>query len=87
MQFIVQALLDRDITIYGDSSQTRSFCHVDDLINGLVRLMATTAEVTGPINIGNSIECSVLELARMLVDLTASHSRIVHHARPEDDPL
>jgi UDP-glucuronate decarboxylase len=84
--FIVQALLGRDITVYGDGSQTRSFCYVDDLIDGLVRLMATSAEVTGPANIGNPIEFSVLELASMVIDLTGSHSRIVHRPRPEDDP-
>jgi UDP-glucuronate decarboxylase len=84
--FIVQALLGRDITVYGDGSQTRSFCHVDDLIDGLVRLMATSAEVTGPVNIGNPVEFSVLELASMVIDLTGSHSRIVHRPRPEDDP-
>jgi UDP-glucuronate decarboxylase len=84
--FIVQALLGRDITVYGDGSQTRSFCYVDDLIEGLVRLMATRAEVTGPMNIGNPAEFSMLELATMVIDLTGSHSRIVHRPRPEDDP-
>jgi UDP-glucuronate decarboxylase len=84
--FIVQALLGRDITVYGDGSQTRSFCYVDDLIEGLVRLMATRAEVTGPMNIGNPAESSMLELATMVIDLTGSHSRIVHRPRPEDDP-
>jgi UDP-glucuronate decarboxylase len=84
--FIVQALLGRDITVYGDGSQTRSFCYVDDLIDGLVRLMATRSEVTGPVNIGNPAEFSMLELATMVIDLTGSHSRIVHRPRPEDDP-
>ena len=84
--FIVQALLGRDITVYGDGSQTRSFCYVDDLIDGLVRLMATRAEVTGPVNIGNPTEFSMLELAMMVIDLTGSRSRIVHRPRPEDDP-
>ena len=84
--FIVQALLGRDITLYGDGSQTRSFCYVDDLIDGLVRLMATRAEVTGPVNIGNPAEFSMLELATMVIDLTGSRSRIVHRPRPEDDP-
>jgi UDP-glucuronate decarboxylase len=84
--FIVQALLGRDITIYGDGSQTRSFCYVDDLIDGLIRLMATSAEVTGPVNTGNPVEFSVLELASMVIDLTGSHSRIVHRPRPQDDP-
>jgi UDP-glucuronate decarboxylase len=84
--FIVQALLGRDITVYGDGSQTRSFCYVDDLIDGLVRLMATRAEVTGPVNIGNPSESSMLELAKMVIDLTGSHSHIVHRPRPQDDP-
>jgi UDP-glucuronate decarboxylase len=84
--FIVQALLGRDITVYGDGTQTRSFCYVHDLIDGLIRLMATPAEVTGPVNIGNPIEFSVLDLARMVIDLTGSPSRIVHRPRPQDDP-
>jgi UDP-glucuronate decarboxylase len=84
--FIVQALLGRDITVYGDGSQTRSFCYVDDLIDGLVRFMATRAEVTGPVNIGNPSEFSMLELATIVINLTGSRSRIVHRPRPEDDP-
>jgi UDP-glucuronate decarboxylase len=84
--FIVQALLGRDITVYGDGLQTRSFCYVDDLIDGLVRLMATRAEVTGPVNIGNPSEFSMLELAKMVIDLAGSHSHIVHRPRPQDDP-
>jgi UDP-glucuronate decarboxylase len=84
--FIVQALLGRDITIYGDGSQTRSFCYVDDLITALVRLMATPDAITGPINIGNPTELSMLELADTIIELTGSHSRIVQRPRPEDDP-
>src|SRR5262249_2719723 len=84
--FIVQALLGRDITVYGDGSQTRSFCYSDDLIDGLVRLMATPADVTGPLNIGNPGEFTMLELASIIIDSTGSHSRIVHRPRPEDDP-
>ena len=84
--FIVQALLGRDITVYGDGSQTRSFCYVDDLVDGLIRLMATPAEVTGPVNIGNPGEFSILELATMVISLTGSHSRIVHRPLPQDDP-
>jgi UDP-glucuronate decarboxylase len=84
--FIVQALLGRDITIYGDGLQTRSFCYVDDLIDGLIRLMGTPADITGPVNIGNPNEFSILELATMVTSLTASHSRIVHHPLPQDDP-
>jgi UDP-glucuronate decarboxylase len=84
--FIVQALLGRDITVYGDGAQTRSFCYVGDLIDGLVRLMATRADVTGPVNIGNPAELSMLELATMVIELTSSRSRIVHRPRPQDDP-
>jgi UDP-glucuronate decarboxylase len=84
--FVVQALLGRDITIYGDGSQTRSFCYVDDLIGGLILLMATPDTATGPVNIGNPEEFSILELASAVIDLTGSRSRIVHHPRPEDDP-
>jgi len=84
--FIVQALLGRDITIYGDGSQTRAFCYVDDLIDGLVRLMGTADAVTGPVNIGNPGEFSILELASMVIELTGSRSRIVNKRLPNDDP-
>ncbi len=84
--FIIQALLGRDLTIYGDGGQTRSFCYVDDLIDGLVRLMQTPAEVTGPINLGNPVECSMRELAATILDLTGSKSRIAHRPLPADDP-
>jgi UDP-glucuronate decarboxylase len=84
--FIVQALLGQDITIYGDGSQTRSFCYVDDLVDGLMRLMATEDEVTGPINIGNPNEFTILELATMIVDMLNSRSKIVRRPLPENDP-
>jgi len=84
--FIVQALLGRDITIYGDGQQTRSFCYVDDLIDGLVRLMDTPSEVTGPINIGNPNEFTILELATKVIELTNSRSRIINQPLPQDDP-
>jgi UDP-glucuronate decarboxylase len=84
--FIIQALLGRDITIYGDGSQTRSFCYVDDLIDGLIRLMGSADEVIGPINIGNPVEFSMLQLANVVRELTGSRSRIVHRPLPEDDP-
>jgi len=84
--FIVQALLGRDITVYGDGAQTRSFCYVDDLIDGMIRMMATPDSVTGPINIGNLEEFSILELASTVIDLTGSRSRIVHRPMPQDDP-
>ena len=84
--FVVQALLGRDITVFGDGLQTRSFCYVDDLIDGLVRLMNSPDGVTGPINVGNPKEFTILELASLVIELTGSHSRIVHRARPQDDP-
>ena len=84
--FIIQALLGRDITIYGDGSQTRSFCYVDDLVDGLVRFMATPDTINGPINIGNPVEHSMLALANVILDLTGSRSRIVHRPLPQDDP-
>jgi UDP-glucuronate decarboxylase len=84
--FIVQALLGRDITVFGDGQQTRSFCYVDDLIDGLMRLMDTADEVIGPINIGNPKEFTMLELASLVVEMTGSRSRIVHRPRPQDDP-
>ena len=85
--FIVQALRGEDITLFGNGSQTRAFCYVDDLIDGLVRLMATGDDVTGPINIGNPHEISVSELADRIIRLTGSSSRIVHRDLPQDDPL
>ena len=84
--FIVQALLGRDITLYGDGLQTRSFCYVDDLIDGLIRLMATPTDVTGPVNIGNPTEFKIIELAQMTLDLVGSRSRLVRRPLPEDDP-
>jgi UDP-glucuronate decarboxylase len=84
--FIVQALLGRDITVFGDGLQTRSFCYVDDLIDGLIRLMNTPDDVTGPINIGNPQEFTILELASKIIALIGSRSRIVHRPRPQDDP-
>ena len=84
--FIVQALQNRDITIYGDGSQTRAFCYVDDLVDGLVLLMGTPKEVTGPVNLGNPGEFSIRELAEMVIGLTGSSSRIIHMPLPADDP-
>jgi UDP-glucuronate decarboxylase len=84
--FIVQALLGRDITVFGDGLQTRSFCYVDDLIDGLVRLMNSPNDVTGPINIGNPKEFTILELASLVIELTGTRARIVHRPRPQDDP-
>jgi len=84
--FIVQALLNRDITVYGDGLQTRSFCYVDDLIDGLLRLMETADDVTGPVNLGNPEEFAILDLAKAVIELTGSRSRIVHRPLPQDDP-
>ena len=84
--FIVQALHNDDITIYGNGEQTRSFCYVDDLIEAMVRMMATDAHVTGPINIGNPREFSMLQLAQKVIELTGSSSKIVNKPLPEDDP-
>jgi UDP-glucuronate decarboxylase len=84
--FIVQALRDQDITIYGDGRQTRAFCYVDDLVDGLVRLMGTPETVTGPINLGNPAEFSIRALAEELIALIGSSSRIVYMPLPADDP-
>jgi UDP-glucuronate decarboxylase len=84
--FIVQALLGRNITVFGDGMQTRSFCYVDDLIDGLIRLMNSADDVTGPINIGNPKEFTMLELAALVIELTGTKSRIVHRPLPQDDP-
>ncbi len=85
--FILQALQNEDITLYGDGNQTRAFCFVDDLVEGFVRLMATGPEITGPINIGNPHEIPVRELAERIIRITGASSRIVHRPLPEDDPL
>src|SRR5579872_3907628 len=84
--FIVQSLLGRDITVYGDGRPPRSFCYVDDLIDGLIRLMNTSDEVIGPINLGNFQEFTMLELASLVIELTGSRSRVVHRSLPRDDP-
>jgi UDP-glucuronate decarboxylase len=84
--FIVQALRNHDITVYGDGSQTRSFCYVDDLVDGLIRLMETSHDVTGPINLGNPVEYTIRELAETTIALTGSSSKIIHQPLPPDDP-
>ena len=84
--FIVQALKGDPITIFGDGTQTRSFCYADDLVAGFIALMASPAEVTGPINLGNPGEFSMIELAEAVLDLTGSKSQLVHHPLPQDDP-
>lgn len=85
--FIVQAIKDEDITIYGDGSQTRSFCYVDDLLEGMVRLMQTGDEFIGPVNVGNPGEFTILELAEKVIRLTGSKSKLVFLPLPEDDPM
>ena len=84
--FIVQALTGQDITIFGEGQQTRSFCYVDDLIEGFLRLMATGPEVVGPINLGNPGEFTMLQLAQKVIDLTGTTSKIVYRPLPSDDP-
>jgi UDP-glucuronate decarboxylase len=84
--FIVQALRGQDITVYGDGSQTRSFCYCDDLIDGIIRMMDTPDEVIGPVNLGNPSEFTIFELAENVIRLTGSTSRIVFRPLPQDDP-
>jgi UDP-glucuronate decarboxylase len=84
--FIMQALRNEDITVYGDGNQTRSFCYVDDLVDGLIRLMGTPDDVTGPVNLGNPVEFTIRELAESVIGLTGSSSKIVYRPLPEDDP-
>lgn len=84
--FILQALQNRDITIYGDGSQTRSFCYRDDLIDAMIRMMNTPDEVTGPVNIGNPGEFTIRQLAELIIELTGSRSRLVSAPLPSDDP-
>ncbi|HEX6362078.1 MAG TPA: GDP-mannose 4,6-dehydratase, partial [Albitalea sp.] len=85
--FIVQALRGEDLTLYGDGSQTRSFCYVDDLIDGMLKLMGTGDEITGPVNVGNPTECTIRELAERIVSMTGSRSKIVYRPLPADDPM
>ena len=85
--FIVQALKGEPITLYGDGSQTRSFCYVDDLIEGFIRLMATNDDVTGPINLGNPVEFTIKQLAKLVLELTGAKSELIYKPLPEDDPL
>jgi UDP-glucuronate decarboxylase len=84
--FIVQAFRNKDITVYGDGTQTRSFCYVDDLVEGLIRLMETGDEAIGPVNLGNPEEFTIRQLAEIVVEITGSASKIVHRPLPTDDP-
>ncbi|MEQ9449195.1 MAG: GDP-mannose 4,6-dehydratase, partial [Rhodospirillaceae bacterium] len=85
--FIVQALKGEPITVYGEGNQTRSFCYVDDLVDALIRLMDTPDDFTGPVNLGNPVENTILELAEKIIGLTKSSSKIVHKPLPVDDPV
>jgi UDP-glucuronate decarboxylase len=85
--FIVQALTNQDITVYGDGSQTRSFCYVDDMTKGLIRMMNGPDDLIGPINLGNPDECSILQLAEMIIRMTGSRSKIIFKPLPQDDPI
>ena len=84
--FIVQALTENDITVYGKGDQTRSFCYVDDLVEGILRLMKTEKGVTGPMNLGNPIEYTILEIAEIVIDQVGSKSKIIFETLPDDDP-
>ena len=84
--FILQALRNQDITVYGSGNQTRSFCYVDDLVDGLMRLMETPEEITGPVNLGNPGEFTILQLVKEVLALTGSSAKIVHRPLPADDP-
>jgi UDP-glucuronate decarboxylase len=85
--FIVQALRNNDITVYGDGSQTRSFQYIDDLLSAMTKMMATDDNLTGPINIGNPEEFTIRELAEKIIDLTGSKSKIIYKPLPKDDPV
>ncbi|HEV8029503.1 MAG TPA: NAD-dependent epimerase/dehydratase family protein, partial [Stellaceae bacterium] len=85
--FIVQALQNEPITLYGDGSQTRAFCYVDDLVEGFLRMMAAPDSATGPLNLGNPVEISVAELARLVIELTGSRSKLTRRPLPVDDPI
>lgn len=85
--FIVQALKGEDITVYGDGKQTRSFCYVDDLIDGLIRLMNSLDDITGPVNLGNPCEFTILELAETVIKLIGSKSKVIFNPLPQDDPI
>lgn len=85
--FIVQALQGQDITVYGDGKQTRSFCYIDDLVEGMRRMMNSQTEFIGPVNLGNPREFTILELAEKIIDLTGSESKIIYAPLPQDDPV
>jgi len=84
--FIVQSLKNKDITIYGDGGQTRSFCYVDDLVEGIIKMMNSREDFVGPMNLGNPKEFSILDLAKKIIKLADSKSNIIYKPLPEDDP-
>jgi UDP-glucuronate decarboxylase len=84
--FLKQALLQEELTVFGDGQQTRSFCYVDDLVEGLILMMNGPDDFIGPVNLGNPAECSILELAAKVIELTGSASKIQFHKQPQDDP-
>ena len=85
--FIMQALQNQDITIYGDGTQTRSFCYIDDLVNGMIKMMTSSSKVIGPINLGNPTEYKIIDLAKIIIELTKSKSSIIKKDLPVDDPM
>jgi len=85
--FIMQALTNKDITVYGNGEQTRSFCYIDDLVNGMMKMMSSEKAITGPINLGNPVEFKIIELAQMIIKLTNSKSKIINKGLPIDDPV
>jgi len=85
--FIMQALSNSDITVYGNGNQTRSFCYIDDLINGMLKIMESDKNTIGPINLGNPIEFKIIELAKLIIKLTNSKSKIINKELPTDDPI
>ena len=85
--FIMQALQNQDITVYGDGNQTRSFCYIDDLVNGMIKMMSSSSKVIGPINLGNPTEYKIMDLAKIIIELTKSKSKIIKRNLPVDDPM
>ena len=85
--FIMQALQNQDITVYGDGQQTRSFCYIDDLVNGMIKMMTSSSKVIGPINLGNPVEYKIVDLAKIIIELTKSKSKVIKKDLPVDDPM
>jgi len=85
--FIMQALQNQDITVYGDGHQTRSFCYIDDLVNGMIKMMTSSTKVIGPINLGNPVEYKIVDLAKIIIELTKSKSKVIKKDLPVDDPM